>query len=58
MKTARFDRPTHRRHILEAGNDSFRFKNSSVNAAKPAKKKSRNLTNAERLIAETTIKSG
>ena len=30
----------------ETGNDSFRFKNSSAKAAKPAKEKSRNLTNA------------
>jgi transposase len=37
---------THRCHILETGNDSFRFKNSSAKAAKPAKEKSRNLTNA------------
>ena len=40
------DRLTHRCHILEIGNDSFRFKNSSAKAAKPAKEKSRNLTNA------------
>ena len=33
-------------HILEPGNDSFRFKNSSAKAAKPTKEKSRNLTNA------------
>jgi hypothetical protein len=35
----------HRCHILETGNDSFRFKNSSAKAAKPAKEKPRNLTN-------------
>jgi hypothetical protein len=33
-------------HILETGNDSFRFKNSSAKAPKPEKEKPRNLTNA------------
>ncbi len=57
MTTALLDRLTHHCHILETGNDSFRFRASSA-TTKPGRKNRASNPNSSGGLAEQTIEVG